>query len=228
MAWAWKQPIPSHRKLVLLAIADHADDQGICWPSQNGIARKCGMSRVSVWRNVRDLVSSGHIKSEPRTARGLKASNVYQCCIDDTIGVTDVNLCNNDITSTQQPVISLTQQLKPSIEPSIPIYTNKPEWYATLEDIPGCNVSLEDAQAWLIKKQISETHAENVALALLSKWNPKKWKNVYATFRNWCMMPPLGGVNHVNGTGTKKGEGHGSSGQEKEKRAAFRSWLHRT
>ena len=222
MAWAWKQPIPSHRKLILLAIADHADDQGICWPSQNGLGRKCGMSRVSVWRNVKALVASGYITAEPRSARGLKAANVYKCCMDETIGIPDVKICNIDVTPTQQQVITPTQQQKPSIEPSSIIYTGTPEWYSTLKDIKGFTVSLEDAQAWLTKKEISETHAENVALALLSKWNPKQWKDVWATYRNWCLRPPLGGVNNANGSGTKTSRRI----EEQVKNDAFRARLH--
>ena len=41
MAWVWKNgPNDPTERLVLLAIADHADDHGWCYPSMIGIATK--------------------------------------------------------------------------------------------------------------------------------------------------------------------------------------------
>jgi hypothetical protein len=51
--WAWGQakaiPSPS-ALLVLLCLADHADEDGVCWPSQNRIEEKTGLSE----RCIRD------------------------------------------------------------------------------------------------------------------------------------------------------------------------------
>ncbi|MGB5741636.1 MAG: helix-turn-helix domain-containing protein, partial [Sedimenticolaceae bacterium] len=33
MNWAWRQTLTPTLKLVLMALADSADDQGVCWPS---------------------------------------------------------------------------------------------------------------------------------------------------------------------------------------------------
>ncbi|PKG80050.1 hypothetical protein CXF80_18055 [Shewanella sp. Actino-trap-3] len=43
------------RKLVLLKLADNANDQGECWPSYNYIAEQCEMSRRSVMDHVKNL-----------------------------------------------------------------------------------------------------------------------------------------------------------------------------
>jgi hypothetical protein len=44
MNWAWDVLLPPTAKLVLLALADIADDAGSCWPSQNVIAAKCSVT----------------------------------------------------------------------------------------------------------------------------------------------------------------------------------------
>lgn len=42
-------------KLTLLALADHADDDGVCWPSIARIAPKCCQSQRNVRRMIRSL-----------------------------------------------------------------------------------------------------------------------------------------------------------------------------
>jgi len=64
-------------KLVLLKLADNANDQGECWPSYQHIADQCEMSRRSAMVHIEALCDSGFI--EKRTRKGLKgnSSNVY-------------------------------------------------------------------------------------------------------------------------------------------------------
>ena len=73
-----------------------------------------------------------------------------------------------------------------------------PDWYGRLWDIPGFEIPLAHAQAWLESKGISVEHAENTAYALKSKWpGPAKnpYRDVWATFQNWCKRPPLSSNN---------------------------------
>lgn len=56
MSWAKRQRTGSAtRKLVLLAIADYADDRGIAWPSQMTLAAETEMSDRSIRTALRDL-----------------------------------------------------------------------------------------------------------------------------------------------------------------------------
>lgn len=75
-------------KLVALILADHADRDGICWPSYRRIAERSGLAQRSVRRHVRtlkergvlDKVRSGSIvKSQGRTYR---VSNAYRINAD--------------------------------------------------------------------------------------------------------------------------------------------------
>ena len=55
MAWAFEQPIPCNLKIVLLALADHANDAGKAWPSLDRVAEKSSLSRRSVIRSIKSL-----------------------------------------------------------------------------------------------------------------------------------------------------------------------------
>jgi hypothetical protein len=55
MNWAWRQNLPSTAKLVLLALADAADDEGNCWPSVATIAGKAGVTTRTVRRVMETL-----------------------------------------------------------------------------------------------------------------------------------------------------------------------------
>lgn len=70
-SWAWRlQGLTASQKLVLLALADHADQDGVCWPGQSGIAKKTGLSDRTVKRARADLEKKEIIKVERRPGRG--------------------------------------------------------------------------------------------------------------------------------------------------------------
>lgn len=72
---AWKQELDVHAKLVLVALADHADDDGYCWPGLRGMAKKCSMDRRTVQRKVRELEALGLLWTEP--GRGKHGTSLY-------------------------------------------------------------------------------------------------------------------------------------------------------
>ena len=57
--WAWAQSIDGRAKIVLLCIADHADDAGLAWPSVTRLVGICCMSERSVQRAIIDLIGAG-------------------------------------------------------------------------------------------------------------------------------------------------------------------------
>lgn len=62
-AAVWDMDLPATDKLVLLALADHAHDDGSsAYPSIDHLAKKCSMHRRTVQRTLRDLEASGRIK----------------------------------------------------------------------------------------------------------------------------------------------------------------------
>jgi DNA-binding transcriptional ArsR family regulator len=79
-AWALSQRVglPA-RKLVLLVLATYADKHGICWPSQETLAEKTGMSVDSIQRHAKKLKELGLLSTvRPPKRRGQWQTLVYQ------------------------------------------------------------------------------------------------------------------------------------------------------
>lgn len=65
MSEVWRTDLPTVEKMVLLVIADHANDEGTeAWPSQATIALKASISVRTVQRSVNSLVSAGFLRVE--------------------------------------------------------------------------------------------------------------------------------------------------------------------
>ena len=69
--WAWQQPCPNPTsKLVLMALADHANSDGECWPAMKRIAELTGISVRQVSTHVKALVELGYVTMGDRRRKG--------------------------------------------------------------------------------------------------------------------------------------------------------------
>jgi len=66
--------------LVLLALADHADDQGVAWPGGRLLARKARLTQRHIRRCLNQLVASGELEILPNQAPSGKA--LYKIRLD--------------------------------------------------------------------------------------------------------------------------------------------------
>ena len=82
MSRAWSMPIPTSQKMVLLALADRANDDGECWPGQTELASKCSMSNRNVIRMIEWLEARGALRSERRQTGNARRSNRYTLTLD--------------------------------------------------------------------------------------------------------------------------------------------------
>lgn len=118
MAWAWKQKCSPTEKLILLALADHANDDGRCWPGMEHIAEKTGFTRRSVINSVRALQEKGILGVTKRASGGFKKSNLYTLLVDAKDEGTRCEprsqRCENDDTKDVKEV-----HIEPVIETSI-------------------------------------------------------------------------------------------------------------
>jgi len=79
MNWAWKQKLRPTPKLILMALADAANECGICWPSVSTVADKCCVSMRTVRRVMRKLIERRLLLAEQRYRRdGSCSSNRYR------------------------------------------------------------------------------------------------------------------------------------------------------
>ena len=71
------------RKLVLVKLADQANDDGECWPSYQSIADACEMSRRTVISHIEWLEENGFLRRNYRKSKeGLSRSNVFVLTIE--------------------------------------------------------------------------------------------------------------------------------------------------
>lgn len=120
-SWAWKQhtggPGP---KVVLVKLADNADDSGYCWRNQRRLAEECEVSRRTVQRHLDTLEVLGLMSRIVEPAEGGQRRYGYRLHIKnsprqlDAGGLDDLShpLDNGDAT----PAPLVTQQ-EPSVEP---------------------------------------------------------------------------------------------------------------
>jgi hypothetical protein len=73
MTLAWELPLALAPKMVLVALADNANDEGVCWPLLRTICRKTSLCERAVRDCIRLLEECGCLTVEKRSGRG----NVY-------------------------------------------------------------------------------------------------------------------------------------------------------
>lgn len=83
MTWAWSIALAPTSKLVLMALADIADDQGVCWPSHPTLAAKCSLTDRTLRRVLILLQAQKLVFIEPRfNSNGSRTSNRYRLAVD--------------------------------------------------------------------------------------------------------------------------------------------------
>lgn len=77
MAEVWGLDLDSSAKLILLAFADHADDEGRAFPSVSRVAWKCGCSERTVQRHISTFKDAGVLVPEAFEGGGAR-STIYR------------------------------------------------------------------------------------------------------------------------------------------------------
>ena len=76
--WAWSlEEVMGSEALVLLALADQANDEGFCWPSQEKLAPKARQSVSTLRRSLRSLEKMGLLTTITRSSTRGRRSNLY-------------------------------------------------------------------------------------------------------------------------------------------------------
>lgn len=81
--WAWAAPVASSsERLVLLALAKHADEDGGSFPSADTLAEETCLNRKTVFSVIASLCESGFIVRSCRSGQGRR--NQYELLLDST------------------------------------------------------------------------------------------------------------------------------------------------
>ena len=77
LTWAWPIPIKGPKKIVLIALAEHADAEGACWPSIQRLVLYSGICERAVRSALVDLESAKIITVDRKNGRAGRAGNHY-------------------------------------------------------------------------------------------------------------------------------------------------------
>jgi Helix-turn-helix domain len=78
--WAMQQKVGNAgRKLLLLALANYADENGVCWPSQGRLSTDTEASLDTIQRQTKKLVADGFVSiARPPKRRGQWQTFIYR------------------------------------------------------------------------------------------------------------------------------------------------------
>ncbi|EBR4546813.1 helix-turn-helix domain-containing protein [Salmonella enterica] len=77
------------RKLVLIKLADNANDLGECWPSNQHIADQCEVGKSTVKAHIRELEKMGLLRRVFRRNGELNQSNIFLLTFDTPLANTN-------------------------------------------------------------------------------------------------------------------------------------------
>lgn len=146
MSWVWEHsPYKGEALLIHLAVADYANDQGMCWPTQETLAQKARCSTEHVRRVVKRMQEDGYI-SIVAASKGPGSSHTYKLEYPTSGGVLPQKYPTSNtriphIQAENTPHSSPNNRQEPSIEPvrvACP-YCNRKFTWGKPHDCPAMN-----------------------------------------------------------------------------------------
>ena len=139
MSIAWKTDLKGSNKLVLLALADNASDEGYCWPSWKTLMDKTGVSKATLSGVLKTLEKQKYIKRMSRKREnGSDASNGYFVIKNIEEDGQSSETEHHPEVQNLNPQSSETEHLEPSEEPSVICQDEKPLSEMDQRDLEVC------------------------------------------------------------------------------------------
>ena len=102
LTWAWKIKLTSSQKIIVLALANYADQEASCFPGHERLSDMTGMSVRSIGRNLRELEDLGVFTKERRARKNGSGRTSDRYYLDLSWGLDeDGNPTNCPIKSNQ-------------------------------------------------------------------------------------------------------------------------------
>jgi len=160
IAWAMKADTPDALcRWLLVVLADHTNEQGTCFPSQNTLAKRTGMHKATVCRKLLLLENAGLIQ---RTNGTKGKSTVYKLVVAESDNL--VAQCD-----TKLPVNNKTKRGR------VP-----EDWQPSDELIESINFALSMKQSE-VSHDIETDKFRNHHIAKGSRF-----EDIGRAYRNWC------------------------------------------
>ncbi|MCU8062521.1 helix-turn-helix domain-containing protein [Shewanella sp. SM55] len=165
------------RKLVLIKLADNANDNGECWPSHQHIADQCEIGHSTVRKHIAALVDMGFVTIKNRKGPKGNLTNIYTISIcyevappvlaDSTEGVPPDSIdMPPDSTPPVPPdstgIYHSFEPIKESLKDSCPATSAKSVFNAFFKAYPAHRKGGSDSAAWKAWKGEKLTDADCV------------------------------------------------------------------
>lgn len=179
------------RKMVLLKLADQANDDGLCWPSYQTIAEACEISRRSVIRHIQKLEEDGYltITKTYDKANQKNFSNRYNLTLDsgDRLSLVTDEAPSGDSVTLPSDTVTPEPIIEPTIKPITKDICGKKKKVAAKKFVEP---TLEQAKEYFVELGHQDSENESakwIDYYIANGWkvgkNPMKdWK---AAIRNW-------------------------------------------
>ncbi len=170
--WAWKKqftqvkggPSPALKKLVLLSMADRADEQHCCYPSTGRLAEDCQINKKTLFKILEELISDGVIFDT-----GERKGRTKQVIVYRLIGVQgreqtvptlelleDESIDTQGLNSETVPTLEQYQHF-PETVPTFPVNSTN---IGTRNLSKNLSIESKNKKHWLCSKKLSEEIAQ--------------------------------------------------------------------
>lgn len=148
--WAWsltKQQVSSLEKLILLSLADRADEQNECYPSKERLAQDICADRKTIFSCINSLIKKGFLELTGKKRGRLKNIDVYRLIgvpLREKFNRTE-NGTDKSLISTENGTLNRTENgiQNLSVEPILKTINKKKELVKNpsmgLGDVLDCN-----------------------------------------------------------------------------------------
>ncbi|UTO20577.1 helix-turn-helix domain-containing protein [Acinetobacter sp. Z1] len=170
--WAWKKQFtqvkggssPALKKLVLLSMADRADEQHCCYPSTGRLAEDCQINKKTLFKILEELISDGVIFDT-----GERKGRTKQVIVYRLIGVQgreqtvptlelleDESIDTQGLNSETVPTLEQYQHFHETV-PTFPVNSTN---IGTRNLSKNLSIESKNKKHWLCSKKLSEEIAQ--------------------------------------------------------------------
>lgn len=170
--WAWKKqftqvkggPSPALKKLVLLSMADRADEQHCCYPSTRRLAEDCQINKKTLFKILEELVSDGVIFDTGERKGRTKQIIVYRLIgvqgreqtVPTLEHLDDESLDTQGLNSETVPILEQYQHF-PERVPTFPLNSTN---IGTRNLSKNLSIESKNKKHWLCSKKLREEIAQ--------------------------------------------------------------------
>jgi hypothetical protein len=147
--------ISSSRKFILVALADYADDNGVCWPCMRSLRTKTNLDRKVVLASVKELIARNLVKDTGKRKGRTTQVRVLQVVhnpkygmVPDVAPVPDVDRVVVPDMAPVKDAINGTRNHQDQ-SPLEPFYKDQEQWFEkTVVSLRGVAIAQSYAPGW--------------------------------------------------------------------------------